>query len=54
MSLPEDDDDDLRYAQGQGQEYTMAFRINYWRPGMAAFKEYRDSVGRNVRILSIN
>lgn len=31
----------------------MAYRIMYWRPGMAAFKEYRDSVGRNVSILFI-
>ena len=41
----------LRYAQGQGQEYTMAYRITYWRPGMIAFKEYRDSVGRNVSMI---
>ena len=42
-----------KYSVLQGQEYTMAYRIMYWRPGMAAFKEYRDSVGRNVSILSI-
>ena len=42
-----------KYSLLQGQEYTMAYRIMYWRPGMAAFKEYRDSVGRNVSILSI-
>ena len=41
------------YSLLQGQEYTMAYRIMYWRPGMAAFKEYRDSVGRNVSILFI-
>ena len=40
-----------RYAGGRGQEYVMAYRITYWRPGMAAFKEYRDSIGRNVRIV---
>ena len=37
-----------RYAQGQGQEYTMAFQVEYWREGMARFREYRDSMGRNV------
>ena len=41
-----------KYSLLQGQEYTMAYRIMYWRPGMAAFKEYRDSVGRNVSIVS--
>ena len=38
----------FRYAQGQGQEYTMAFQVYYWREGMMAFREYRDSMGRNV------
>ena len=37
-----------RYAEGQGQEYAKAYRIFYWREGMARFKEYRDSIGRNV------
>ena len=38
-----------RYAGGQGQEYVMAYRVMYWRQGMDTFKEYRDSIGRNVR-----
>ena len=38
----------FRYAQGQGQEYTMAFQVYYWREGMMTFREYRDSMGRNV------
>ena len=37
-----------RYAEGQGQEYAKAYRIFYWREGMERFKEYRDSIGRNV------
>ena len=37
-----------RYAEGQGQEYAKAYRILYWREGMTRFKEYRDSIGRNV------
>ena len=39
-----------RYAGGQGQEYVMAYRILYWRQGMPRFREYMDSIGRNVRI----
>ena len=37
-----------RYAEGLGQEYAEAFTLQYWRPGMADFKGYRDSVGREV------
>ena len=39
-----------RYAGGQGQEYAMAYRVLYWRQWMPRFKEYRDSIGRNVRL----
>ena len=37
-----------RYANGQGQEYAMAYRVLYWREGMHKFREYRDSLGRMV------
>jgi hypothetical protein len=37
-----------RYAGGQGQEYAQAYRIHYWRQGLAEFKEYRDSMGKTV------
>jgi discoidin domain receptor family protein 2 len=39
-----------RYANGQGQEYAMAYRVLYWREGMHKFREYRDSLGRMVRL----
>ena len=39
-----------RYANGQGQEYAMAYRVLYWREGLTKFKEYRDSLGRMVRL----
>ena len=42
-----------RFANGQGQEYTQAYRIHYWREGMTDFKEYRDSIGKTVRRISI-
>lgn len=37
-----------RYAGGQGQEYTQAYTIQYWRMGMSDMKEYRDSIGKTV------
>ena len=37
-----------RYAQGRGQEYAEAFTLQYWRVGMADFRGYRDSVGKEV------
>ena len=41
-----------RYANGSGQEYAMAYRVQYWREGLERFREYRDSLGRVVgRIL---
>ena len=39
-----------RYANGQGKEYAMAYRVLYWREGMHKFREYRDSLGRMVRL----
>ena len=38
-----------RYADGRGQEYAEAYTVQYWRPGMLEFKNYRDSMGRAVR-----
>ncbi len=37
-----------RFAKGRGQEYAEAYTLHYWRPGMAEFKAYRDSMGRAV------
>jgi len=37
-----------RFAGGQGQEYAQAYRLHYWRRGLADWKEYRDSLGRTV------
>lgn len=37
-----------RFGKGRGQEYAEAYTIQYWRPGMMNFKDYRDSMGRAV------
>lgn len=29
-----------RHANGQGQEYTPAYTLSYWRPGMVGFTFY--------------
>lgn len=42
-----------RFGNGRGQEYAEAYTIKYWRPGLADFKEYRDTMGRTVRLRSL-
>jgi discoidin domain receptor family protein 2 len=37
-----------RFGNGRGQEYAEAYKIQYWRPGMVNFIDYRDSLGRMV------
>ena len=37
-----------RFGNGRGQEYAEAYTIQYWRPQMQDFKDYRDSMGRAV------
>ena len=42
-----------RFANGEGQEYAQAYRIQYWRQGWTpgAFKDYRDNIGQTVRYI---
>ena len=37
-----------RFGNGRGQEFAEAYKIQYWRPGMTNFIDYRDSLGRMV------
>ena len=37
-----------RFGNGRGAEYTEAYKLHYWRPGMTDFIEYHDSLGRTV------
>ncbi|XP_059092782.1 discoidin domain-containing receptor 2-like isoform X2 [Tigriopus californicus] len=37
-----------RFGKGRGQEYAEAYTIQYWRPGMMDFKDYRDNMGRAI------
>ena len=37
-----------RFGNGRGAEFTEAYKLHYWRPGMTDFIEYRDSLGRTV------
>ena len=42
-----------RFGNGRGQEYAEAYKIQYWRPGMVNFIDYRDSLGRMVSYVCI-
>ena len=37
-----------RFANGQGQEFTEYFLIEYWRPGMEKFAEYTEENGNRI------
>lgn len=37
-----------RYDRGRGQEYAEEYTVEYWRPGLAEWKEYRRWDGRQV------
>ena len=37
-----------RLGNGRGAEYTKAYKLHYWRPGMTDFIEYHDSLGRKI------
>ena len=37
-----------RFGNGRGAEFTEAYKLQYWRPSMTDFVEYRDSMGRTV------
>lgn len=40
-----------RYDRGRGQEYAEEYTVEYWRPGLAEWKEYRRWDGRQVNTL---
>ncbi len=42
-----------RFGNGRGVEYTEAYKLHYWRPGMTDFVEYQDSMGKTVSKKSI-
>ena len=43
-----------RFGNGQGQEYAKAYRLQYWRQGMAGFRDYYDSLGRTVSLHDVD
>ena len=44
-----------RHAKGQGQEYTPAYTLSYWRPGMPDFAFYsaHPSKANKVRTVAL-
>lgn len=40
-----------RFGNGQGQEYTEAYQIEYWRPKLGNWKRYRNVKGQDVSFL---
>lgn len=40
-----------RFGNGQGQEYTEAYQLEYWRPKLGKWKRYRNFKGDEVRAL---
>ena len=42
-----------RFGNGQGQEYTEAYHIEYWRPKLGKWKRYRNMKGEEVSFLSL-
>lgn len=37
-----------RYDRGRGQEYAEEYTVEYWRPGLPEWKEYKRWDGRQV------
>lgn len=37
-----------RFGKGQGQEYTEAYAVNYWRPGFDKWIQWKNSHGNKV------
>jgi len=37
-----------RFGNGQGQEFTEAFLIDYWRPKLGKWVRYRNITGHEV------
>ncbi|VVC28570.1 Hypothetical protein CINCED_3A015179 [Cinara cedri] len=43
-----------RFGNGQGQEFTEAFLIDYWRPKLGKWVRYRNITGNEILIGNIN
>ncbi|XP_003248013.1 discoidin domain-containing receptor tyrosine kinase B isoform X2 [Acyrthosiphon pisum] len=43
-----------RFGNGQGQEFTEAFLIDYWRPKLGKWVRYRNITGQEILIGNIN
>ena len=37
-----------RFGKGQGQEYTEAYVLEYWRPGMEKWRRWKNILGKEV------
>lgn len=38
-----------RFGKGQGQEYTEAYVLEYWRPGFDKWQRWKNTQGKEVR-----
>lgn len=38
-----------RFGRGQGQEYTEAYVVEYWRPGFAKWERWKNTQNKEVR-----
>uniref|UniRef100_A0A1I8PY60 Protein kinase domain-containing protein n=1 Tax=Stomoxys calcitrans TaxID=35570 RepID=A0A1I8PY60_STOCA len=43
-----------RFGRGQGQEYTEAYVVEYWRPGMEGWKRWKSIHGKEILPGNIN
>lgn len=39
-----------RYDRGRGQEYTEEYTVEYWRPGLTEWREYKRWDGKQVNM----
>ena len=37
-----------RFGKGQGQEYTEAYVLEYWRPGFTKWQRWKNTQGKEV------
>lgn len=42
-----------RFGKGQGQEYTEAYVVEYWRPGFVKWERWKNIQGKEVNGLYI-
>ncbi|XP_046812137.1 discoidin domain-containing receptor tyrosine kinase B-like [Lucilia cuprina] len=43
-----------RFGKGQGQEYTEAYVVEYWRPGMEKWRRWKNIQGKEILPGNIN